>query len=129
MFSTIKELSTHLDIIHRKKIDCVKKSQEYHTKMLERIKKVDKVKAEADLAHKYFIKFNNEVNNLHKHYLEVNNQINSITHKIRKIKKDTKQKDLDLMIEEQNKKAYEKMKQGKKLTLNEYILLRKKGLA
>jgi uncharacterized coiled-coil DUF342 family protein len=97
--------------------------------MFEQIKQVDKIKAEADLAHKNYIKFNNEVNEIHNHYLEVTNQIKNITHKIRKIKKETKRKNLDLMIEEQSKKAYEKLKQRKKLTLNEYILLRKKGLA
>ena len=129
LFSTIRELSVRSDTIHRKKVDCVKKSQEYHTKMLELIKEVDKVKAEADLAHKKFIKFNNVINDIHGHYLGVTHQIKSITHKIRKIEERTKRKALDLMIEEQSKKAYEKMKQGKKLTLNEYILLRKKGLA
>jgi uncharacterized coiled-coil DUF342 family protein len=129
LFSTIKELSIHRDTVLRQKIDCVKKSQEYHTKMFEQIKQVDKIKAEADLAHKNYIKFNNEVNEIHNHYLEVTNQIKNITHKIRKIKKETKRKNLDLMIEEQSKKAYEKLKQRKKLTLNEYILLRKKGLA
>lgn len=129
LFSTIRELSVRRDTIHRKKVDCVKKSQEYHTKMLELIKEVDKVKAEANLAHKNCIKFNNAVNDIHNHYLGVTHQIKSITHEIRKIEERTKRKDLDLMIEEQSKKAYEKMKQGKKLTFNEYILLRKKGLA
>ena len=107
----------------------MKKSQECHTKILELIKAVDKVKAEADLAHKHCIKFDNAANDVHNNYLGIIHQIKSIRNKIREIAEHTKRKDLDLMIEEQNKKAYEKVKKGKKLTLNEYILLRKKGLA
>ena len=129
LFSIIKALSIRSDTLHRKKVESVKKSQEYHTKMLELIKEVDKVRAEADLAHKNCIKFNNAINDIHNNNLEITRQIKSITYKIRKIEETTKRKDLELMIEEQNKKTYEKMKQGKKLTLNEYILLRKKGLA
>jgi uncharacterized coiled-coil DUF342 family protein len=129
LFSTIKKLSVRRNIIYKQKVDYVKKSQEYHTKMLEKINEVDKVKAEADLAHKNCIKFNTVVNDIHNHYIDVTKQIKSINLKIRKIKESSKRKDLDLMIEEQSKKAHEKMKQRKKLTLTEYKLLRKKGLA
>ena len=97
--------------------------------MLQMIKKVDKLQAEADLTHKNYLKINYVITYIHNHYIDLTNQIKSLNLKIRKIKETTKRKNLDLMIEEQSKKAYEKMKQRKKLTLNEFKLLRRKGLA
>jgi uncharacterized coiled-coil DUF342 family protein len=129
LLATIKQLSHQRKTIHRKKVACVKQSQKFHTKMLALTKEVDKVKAEADSAHHNVHKFNKEVTDIHNQYLGITKQITSITHQIEEIDKKSKQKDLTLMIEEQSKKAYEKMKQRKKLTLNEYILLKKKGLA
>jgi uncharacterized coiled-coil DUF342 family protein len=129
LFSIIKKLSVRSNTIHHQKLDYVKKGQDYHTKMLKMINEVNKVKIKADLAHNTCIKFTNEVNTIYNQYLGITNQIRNITLTIRKIEEKTKQKDLELMIEEQSKKAHEKMKQRKKLTLNEYRLLRKKGLA
>jgi phosphoserine phosphatase len=129
LMSTINELAKRRTMLHKQKDNNVQKSQEYHTKMLELIKEVDQIKAKADSAHNNYIKISKKITGINNEYLEITNQIKILTLTLKKSEESSKKKKLNLILEEHSKKAYEKMKQQKKLTLNEYKLLRKKGLA
>ena len=128
LFSEIEDLKIRRNAIHNEKADYVNKSREYHNKMLERIKEANRLKVEADLAHKKFVEFREAANDIHNKYLEVTTQIKSISLKIREIEESTHRKNLDKMIQVRSKEAYEKLKERKKLTLDEYKILRRKGL-
>lgn len=129
LLSTINALAKRRTTLHKQKEEYVQKSQEYHTKMLELIKEVDKIKTKADAAHNNYMNINKKITGIYNEHSKITNQIKILTLTLKKSEESSKKKKLDLILEEQSKKAHEKMKQQKKLTLNEYKLLRKKGLA
>lgn len=103
-------------------------SQEHHKKMVEKIVEAKPLKDEADDAHKKYLACNEASNEAHAKYLETINQIRMANAKIKEIEDAAHNKRLNEMVEAMGEAAYQKLKDKKKLTLDEFKLLRQKGL-
>lgn len=106
----------------------INKSQEYHTLMLERMTKVRPFKEKADEAHRKYLECRKTANENHSRYLEAIEQIKILNSKIKEIENtkytERRNKQTETIIE----MARKKLKDKKKLTLDEFKLLNEKGL-
>ena len=103
-------------------------SQEYHEKMIEKIAEAKPLKDEADEVHKKYLTCREVSNEAHAKYIETINQIKIANAKIKDIEDVAHNKRLNEMVETVSEAAYQKLKGKKKLTLDEFKLLRQKGL-
>ncbi len=87
MFSEIKDLKMRRSDIYNQKIDYNNSSREYHNELLERKKKRELLKFEADWAHFKFVELRETVGDVHNKYLEVITQIKVLTLRLKKIMK------------------------------------------
>ena len=104
------------------------KSQEYHKKMFERVNEIKPLKEKADDAHRHFLECKKAANEIHRKYLETIEQIKIFNVKIKEIEDTEYNERLNKQIEKMVETASKKLKDNRKLTLEEFKLLKEKGL-
>jgi len=119
----IKIMDEEARLFHTQLSELAQLSQEHHNKMMETINKAKTLQTEADNHHQIFLQNKQKSQKIHAKYAEVEK-------KIKALKKDlaeTEEKRKMLQQEETRKKlkakALKKLKQGEKLTLEEFRLL------
>ena len=103
-------------------------SQEHHEKMVVKIVEANPLKDEADDAHKKYLDCKTESNESHNKYLETIAQIRMAHVKIKEIEESSHNQWLNAIVETMSEAAVQKLKSRKKITLEEFKLLRQKGL-
>lgn len=116
----ISLLSSRGDEAHRKLIERAKESEVYHVKMLKLLEEAKKVKGEADEAHRNYIKAKKELSELQMRYIECIAKIKGLERRMMK-QKEVKEG------EEAAKSALRKLKEGKRISLDEFKILMEKG--
>ncbi|MFX0067900.1 MAG: coiled-coil protein [Promethearchaeota archaeon] len=119
-------------LLHNKEIaESADVAQEHHTNMINLYDDAKQVKERADLVHKRFLEAKELANDYHQKYLEIRNQMRTVVQKIHE-QKSIQRKERFLheeeLIKEKTKKAYEKLKEGEKLTFDEFSMLLEQGL-
>ena len=114
--------------IHSQITELANTSQEHHKKMLEKLDEVKPLKEEADNAHKKYLESKEAADETHRRYLETLDQIKMVNAKIKEIEDAEHNKQFDKRVEMAREAAYKKLKDKKKLTLDEFKLLKEKGL-
>lgn len=98
-------------------------SQELHSKMIKTIKKAKTLQTEADNYHQIFLQNKQKSHKIHIEYTEVQKEVKTLKKELA----ETEEKEKMLQQEETRKrlkaKVLKKLKQGKKLTLEEFKLL------
>jgi uncharacterized coiled-coil DUF342 family protein len=128
LLSELKGLEDRINTVNGEKAECVDKSRFYHKKMVERIEEANRLKSEGDRAHVKFVEFREAAKEVHSRLLEAATQIRSVNLKIRVIEEENRGKNLEKIVEARSREACEKLKDRRKLTLEEYKILRGKGL-
>lgn len=114
--------------IHSQLIKFTTKSQDYHNKMLKEIEIYKPLNDKADNFHHKYLESKEALSEMHKQYLETIDQIKMVDTRIKKIEDAEYNKQLDQKINEVSKEAYKKFKDKKKVTLDEFKILKKKAL-
>lgn len=107
---------------------CISTSRKYHRKMLDKIREADDLRIEADEAHKKYLDCKKKVDLVNNRYVEMTNQINRLIYKIKEIEERRREKIVQKNIDELRKEAQRKIKEKKKLTFEEFRLLKMKDL-
>jgi uncharacterized coiled-coil DUF342 family protein len=103
-------------------------SQKYHAEMLETIQELESLKETADKAHTKHLECRKAVNEIHQKYMDTMDQIKGIEEKIDRDTQTRHQKQLNEKMANLSALAHKKLKAKKKLTFEEFKLLRKKDL-
>ncbi|MFH0897464.1 MAG: hypothetical protein V1850_05400 [Candidatus Bathyarchaeota archaeon] len=108
--------------------ELVDKSRENHNKMLEKICEAKPSIDEANNAHRKYLEYEKAANEVHIKYLETIAQIKTADVKIKEIENARYDERLNKEAKAMGEAAYRKVKEKKKLTLDEFKLLKQKGL-
>ncbi len=114
--------------IHGKIVALAKQSQELHEKMLEKIKEVEKVKPEAYEAHQKFSSLRSKADETYENYIETIAKVKAIRQQIRQEKENEERNRTEAAIIKGTEQAIKKLKEKRKMTLEEFKILKNKGL-
>lgn len=123
----LKATETKNKFYHEKLTETAHKSQEVHNKMLDNINKARKLETEADNMHQAFLKTRQRTKPIQHEITEILDQIKLIKEEIRREEEEEKKKSEEALRKKIEKKAKEKLKQGKQLTWTEFQILTEKG--
>jgi uncharacterized coiled-coil DUF342 family protein len=98
-------------------------AQEYHDRMVLTYKEVDRLRKEADEAHKKFLDFHRQADKAHKNFLRLQREVKNFDKIISGLQKKPKAK-----AEAEAEKIYEQFKQGAKLDTEDLMLLQRSRL-
>ncbi|MBS7659091.1 hypothetical protein KEJ28_00090 [Candidatus Bathyarchaeota archaeon] len=119
----IKAIETKVASINGEIAEISNQSRIIHEKIINKIGEASNIKTEADRLHQLFIQLKEQEAKLRQEIAEVRSEIQRLKLEI-KAEEDRKRKSIEeAMLEESAKKALEKLKQGKKLTLEEFKVL------
>lgn len=107
--------------------ETISKSQDFHDKMVERLKEVDRLRAEADELHKKYLAKREKVDELCLKYRELLNHISAIRKAIREEEERKKAEFISALKEKIGKEALEKLKRGEKISFEEFKILAEQG--
>ncbi len=114
--------------IHNQICEFVDISRGHHDKMLKKMSEAKPLINEADDAHRKYLEYERSADEAHRKYLETIEQIKIADANIKEIESTEFNKLLSKQVELVREVAYEKLKNGKKLTFDEFKLLKEKGL-
>lgn len=109
-------------------VDLAANSQQHHTEMLEVKNKLESIQKKADTAHTNYLECRKSARDLRQKYLEIADQINRIEAKINLDAQAKHQQEFNEKATTLSETAYKKLKAKKKVTFEEFKLLRKRGL-
>lgn len=119
-------------LLHNKEIvESAKVAQEHHQNMINLYNEAKQVKERADLMHRKFLETRKVADDYHQKYLKLRNQMKTVVQKIheeKKIQRKEKHMHREELLKEKTKKAYEKLRDGEKLTFDEFSMLLEQGL-
>jgi len=124
-FSAIRIAANSL---HEKIVELAKHSQELHEKMLEKIKEAETLKPEADEAHQKFSNLRNQADEAHKSYSEAVANAKAIRLQIRQEQEKEERNRIESAMTGGTEEAIRKFKEKRKITLDEFKILKSKGL-
>jgi uncharacterized coiled-coil DUF342 family protein len=124
--SEINTLETKNKLFHEKLTETAQRSQQIHTKMLEKINDSKKIKDEADSLHKLFLQTREKIRPIQKEILEISTSIKTLREEAKKEEEKKKKESEETLREKLEKQAREKLQRGEKLTWEEFQLLAEK---
>ena len=124
-FSAIRIAANNL---HEQIVELAKHSQELHEKMLEKIKEAEALKPEADEAHQKFSNLRSQADEAHKCYSEAVANVRAIRLHIRQEQEKEEKSRIESAISFGAEEAIRKFKEKRKITLDEFKILKSKGL-
>lgn len=123
-----KVLATRSRLSHEKLSEFAQESQKLHAKMIDTMDRVRALRTEADSMHQKFVGVKQKTADIREKSMEIVNQIASLKQKLRQTEEEKQSKDQLELLEELKKKAKEKVKNGKKLTWDEFKVLAQEGI-
>lgn len=114
--------------IHGKIVELAKQSQEFHEKMLEKIKEAEILRSNADDAHQKFSGLRSQADEAYKNYVETIAKAKAIRLKIRQEKEDEEKNRIEAAMTTESEQAIKKLKEKRRITLDEFKILKSKGL-
>lgn len=109
-------------------IELAAQSQQHHTKMLETITKLEHVQKKADTAHTKYLECSKAANEIRREYRETVDRIKGFEAKINLDTQARHLQQINEKIANLSETAFQKVKAKKKVTFDEFKLLREKGL-
>ncbi len=122
------DLRTTANTVHEKVTVLAKQSQSYHEAMLTKIKETEGAKTQADEAHKEYARVRAELEETQKRGDEVSDHLKALRLMIKQEKDDEEKKRVEALLAIESETAMKKFKERKKVTLEEFKLLKSKGL-
>ena len=119
----VDSMNAEAKTFHEQLSELAPKSQELHEKMMEIIGKANTLKTEADSYHQKVVQRRLEAQKVHEEYVDVQNRIETLTKQMTEKEEKEKIRRQDEKREALKKAALRKLKQGQKLTLEEFKLL------
>lgn len=113
---------------HEKIVEFAKQSQELHEKMIEKIKETEIIKPNADEAHKKFTILRSQADEAYKNYIEIVARAKAMRLQIWQERENEKKSRVEAVINADTEQAMKKLKEKRKLTLDEFKILKSKGL-
>ncbi len=130
LFDTARNIRTKVNEFRNQMLELVKMSQDHHLKVVELGKQLADLKKEADNAHENYLKSFGLASEALSKARKVRDQIRDINEKIT-FEKDSgrseRRKNLEQRVEKVVSQAYEKVKRGDKITMDELSVLVDKG--
>lgn len=123
LMGKIDSMNTEAKTFHEQLSELAPKSQELHEKMVEAIGKANALKAEADSYHQEAVQRKLEAQKVHEEFVDVRNRLEAQARKIAEKEEKEKIRRQDETREALKNAALRKLKQGEKLTLEEFKLL------
>jgi len=123
----LKAMETKNKFYHQKLTEIAQKSQEIHNKMLEKINEVSELKMEADNMHQSLLITRQKTKPIQQGITTILSQIKLLRQEIREKEEKEKKKSEDALKRKIRKEAKEKLKQGEKITWEEFKILTEKG--
>ncbi|MCJ7635634.1 hypothetical protein MUP77_24990 [Candidatus Bathyarchaeota archaeon] len=114
--------------IHGKIVALAKQSQELHEKMLEKIKEAEAVIPDAYEAHQKFSSLRSQADEAYKNYVEAIAWVKTIRLQIRQEKENEEKNRIEAAMTTGTEQAIKKLKEKRKITLDEFKILKSKGL-
>jgi len=123
----IKAIEKEIKNKQKEIIKLADESQVYHQNMVNFYSEIDnKIRPDADLAHQTYLEMKKQADENHNNLTMTIPRIKMLKKKLAQKKNDFNK--LSTVVETRVEKALEKMKEGKRLTLDEFALLVKSGL-
>jgi phosphoserine phosphatase len=122
----VKKFKNESDLCHRKLVEDAQKSRDVHEKMLTKIEESKKIKADADNLHKEFLDVREKATPIRNKIAALLGQIRQLRGEIQEDELKEKKQIEDALRETLQKQALEKLKQGKKLSWEEFQLIAEK---
>lgn len=116
---------------HKNVMEFADLAQEYHDKMIVEFKEADKVRAEADEAHKKFVEAQETADENHRQFIKAQKEIRDFNKVLAGLRKKTRgrREDKELIaIRKQAEEVYSLFKNGEKLDTEDILLLQRSGL-
>lgn len=113
--------------IHGKIVALAKQSQELHEKMLEKIKEAETVKPDAYEAHQKFSSLRGQADEAYKNYIETIARVKAIRQQIRQEQENEEKKRIEATMTTRTEQAIKKLKEKRKITLDEFKILKSRG--
>ncbi|MEM2921005.1 MAG: hypothetical protein QXF26_01660 [Candidatus Bathyarchaeia archaeon] len=114
--------------IQEKVTQLVQQSQSCHEEMVAKAKQTEEVKAQADEAHRQYMQILLQLEEAEKISAELYGRIQAIRDAIKKDEQDEAKRRLEKLIVAESEAALRKLKERKKVTLEEFKILKSKGL-
>jgi uncharacterized coiled-coil DUF342 family protein len=114
--------------VHEKVTKLAEQSQSYHEEMLTRIKQTEGIKTQADEAHSQYAKARLQLDETQKKSAEALGRLRAIRLAMKQEKEDEAKKRVEALMAVESEAAMKKFKQRKKVTLEEFKILKSKGL-
>jgi len=114
--------------IHEKIMELAKQSQELHEKMLAKIKEAETIKPEADEAHKKYSSLRSQVDEAYGSLIEAVSRAKAIRLQVRQEQENEEKRRLETALAAGSEEAMKKLKEKRKITLDEFKILKSKGL-
>jgi len=121
--SKIKAANEKARCFHAQLSELAQQSQELHSKMIELLKKTKTLQAEADQYHQIFIQNKQKSQKIHKEYVKIEKQIKALKKELAEKEEKEKMLQQEAARKKLKARALKKLKQGEKLTLEEFKLL------
>ncbi|MDY6966378.1 MAG: phosphoserine phosphatase [Halobacteriota archaeon] len=115
---------------HEKVVEYVNLAQDYHDKMARAFKDTDKIRAEADDAHKNFISVQENADAAHRTLIRYQKEITDFEQVIGSLKrsnKGAKEHKERVKVKRKAEEIYNQFKQGEKLDTDDLLLLQRSG--
>ncbi len=114
--------------VHEKVEKLAQQSRSYHEEMLAKVKQTEAVKAQADEAHKQYAQLRLQLEAAEKKAAEDFARLQAMRRAIKKEEEDEAKKRLEALVAAESEAALKKLKERKKVTLEEFKILKSKGL-
>jgi uncharacterized coiled-coil DUF342 family protein len=117
-----KALGREAEINHEKLSNLAEQGQKFHEQMMKTVNKINELKQNSEDAHQKHKEFRQKADTTHEEYVKVQQQIKALRKEVEKRKKEYSSIRERTLREEATKKVQEKVKQGQKLTWEEFKL-------
>ena len=121
---TINELKSKIAQINQQITAIAQESQKHHAPMNEKIAQRNQKRSEADQAHQHYLEAMQIIRQHEKDYCILNNQLRELS---QRLKRDRQEK-LNTNLESQRDIVITKLNENKKISFEEYKVLKEKGL-
>jgi uncharacterized coiled-coil DUF342 family protein len=103
-------------------------SQSLHEKMISKIRESESIRPEADAAHKKYSELRNQAEEAYKGYTETLAQVKATRLQMRQERENEEKKRIESSMTTGSEEALRRFKEKRKITLEEFKILKGKGL-
>jgi uncharacterized coiled-coil DUF342 family protein len=126
--AALSSLRLEAENIDKKIVTLIQESKEYHEKMLMKINEAEKIASQANEIHKGFIEIRRQNDEIYKKYLEETARLKYLKAEIRRLREEEEKMRNEALMAASVPEALRKLKEGRKITLDELKILKSKSL-